>query len=67
MRKFTLNPIVLAMAVSVVPAATYAQELEEVVVTGSYAQSLKNALNDVTNWGRWWGKRHWWTIGWGSV
>ena len=45
MRKFTLNPIVLAMAVSVVPAATYAQELEEVVVTGSYAQSLKNALN----------------------
>lgn len=45
MRKFTLNPIVLAMAVSVVPAATYAQELEEVVVTGSYAQSLRNALN----------------------
>ena len=45
MRKFTLNPIVLAMAVSAMPAATFAQELEEVLVTGSYAQSLKNALN----------------------
>jgi TonB-dependent receptor len=48
MRKFTLNPLVLAMAACVIaPTTAIAQgdELEEVLVTGSYAQSLKNALN----------------------
>lgn len=48
MRKFTLNPIVLAMAVSAMPVTAFAQgddTLEEVVVTGSFRDSLKNALN----------------------
>ncbi len=48
MRKFTFNPLVLAMAACVIaPTTAIAQgdELEEVLVTGSYAQSLKNALN----------------------
>lgn len=49
MRKFTLNPIVLAMAASMVmPVTAFAQgddTLEEVVVTGSFRDSLKNALN----------------------
>lgn len=48
MRKFTFNPLVLAMAACVIaPTTAVAQgdELEEVLVTGSYAQSLKNALN----------------------
>ena len=49
MRQFKINPLVLAMAV-VLPATVHAQDnsnetIEEVVVTGSYAQSLKNALN----------------------
>ncbi|WP_244904568.1 TonB-dependent receptor [Cellvibrio mixtus] len=48
MRKFTFNPLVLAMAACVVPVSAYAQDdstLEEVVVTGSFRESLNNALN----------------------
>lgn len=49
MRKFTLNPLVLAIAVASLAPAVHSQDsqgaVEEVVVTGSYAQSLKNALN----------------------
>ncbi|UUA71827.1 TonB-dependent receptor [Cellvibrio sp. QJXJ] len=49
MRKFTLNPIVLAMAASMVmPVTAFAQgddTLEEVVVTGSFRDSLANAIN----------------------
>lgn len=48
MRKFTFNPLVLAMAACVVPVSAYAQNdstLEEVVVTGSFRESLNNALN----------------------
>lgn len=47
MRKFTLNPLVLAMAAASFAPVVSAQDntVEEVVVTGSYAQSLRNALN----------------------
>lgn len=47
MRKFTLNPLVLAMAATSFAPVVIAQDntVEEVVVTGSYAQSLRNALN----------------------
>ncbi|WP_039917965.1 TonB-dependent receptor [Cellvibrio mixtus] len=50
MRKFALNPIVLAMAVAALPAGVYAQEagdetVEEVLVTGSFRDSLANAMN----------------------
>src|SRR5688572_13353153 len=50
MRKFTLNPLVLAIAVASLAPAVHAQEaqdsaVEEVVVTGSFRDSLKNALN----------------------
>lgn len=47
MRKFTLNPLVLAIAVASLAPVVHSQDsnIEEVVVTGSYAQSLKNALN----------------------
>lgn len=49
MRRFTLNPLVLAMAMVAVPQFSYAQDAEnsvdEVVVTGSFRDSLKNALN----------------------
>lgn len=51
MRKFTLNPLVLAMAATMLPVTAYAQdssgadEVEEVMVTGSFRDSLKNALN----------------------
>lgn len=55
MRKFTVNPLVLAMTASVLPMSGYAQEtpiptnedsvVEEVVVTGSFRASLANALN----------------------
>lgn len=48
MRKFAFNPLMLAMAVSVMPTTSFAQDnsaLEEVVVTGSFRDSLKNALN----------------------
>ncbi len=50
MRKFALNPLVLAMAVSALPIGVYAQDagddtVEEVLVTGSFRDSLNNALN----------------------
>jgi iron complex outermembrane recepter protein len=47
MRKFTLNPLVLAIAAASLAPVVHSQDntVEEVVVTGSYAQSLKNALN----------------------
>jgi len=50
MRNFTLNPLVLAIAVASLAPAAYAQDtsdstVEEVVVTGSFRDSLKNALN----------------------
>lgn len=47
MRKFTLNPLVLAIAVASLAPVVHSQDstVEEVIVTGSYAQSLKNALN----------------------
>ncbi len=50
MRQFKINPLVLAMAV-VLPATVHAQQpnnnetIEEVVVTGSFRDSLANALN----------------------
>lgn len=47
MNKYKLHPLALAVAFAAIPV--YAQSgdntVEEVVVTGSYAQSLKNALN----------------------
>lgn len=50
MNKYKLHPLALAIALGALP--TYAQNnqsgdntVEEVVVTGSYAQSLRNALN----------------------
>ncbi len=50
MKNFTLKPLVLAVSVAALPMVGYAQDeqagdVEEVVVTGSYAQSLRNALN----------------------
>jgi iron complex outermembrane receptor protein len=48
MRKFTFNPLVLAMAACMIPVSAYAQDdsaLEEVVVTGSFRDSLANAIN----------------------
>lgn len=50
MKKFTLNPLVLAIAVASLAPVVHAQEsqdsaVEEVVVTGSFRDSLKNALN----------------------
>jgi iron complex outermembrane recepter protein len=47
MKKFTIKPLVLAISVAALPFSVYAQDdnVEEVIVTGSYAQSLKNALN----------------------
>ena len=53
MKKFHLNPLVLAMAITALPATVYAQEnndnsgeaVEEVVVTGSFRDSLQNAQN----------------------
>ncbi|WP_111642922.1 TonB-dependent receptor [Marinimicrobium alkaliphilum] len=48
MKHFTIKPLVLAMAVSAVPAVAQAQDsdiLEEVIVTGSFRDSLANALN----------------------
>lgn len=58
MKKFTFNPLVLAMAACVLPATGFAQEaastqndgeLEEVMVTGSFRASLANALNTKRN------------------
>ncbi len=46
MKKFTVKPLVLAVSIAALPCTAYAQDdVEEVVITGSYAQSLKNALN----------------------
>jgi TonB-dependent receptor len=50
MRKFTLNPLVLAIAAASLAPVVHSQEsqdsaVEEVVVTGSFRDSLKNALN----------------------
>lgn len=53
MRSFKLNPLVLAMAVCTLPVGAYAQDaqdtgdgtVEEVVVTGSFRESLANAVN----------------------
>ena len=47
MRKFTLNPLVLAIAVASLAPVVHAQDstVEEVVVTGSFRDSLKNALD----------------------
>ncbi|MGV8837182.1 TonB-dependent receptor [Cellvibrio sp.] len=53
MRMFKLNPLVLAMAACTLPMGVYAQEaqdsgdgtVEEVVVTGSFRDSLQNAMN----------------------
>ncbi|HCS63334.1 MAG TPA: TonB-dependent receptor [Cellvibrio sp.] len=50
MRKFKFNPLVLAMAVCTLPIGAYAQDtgdntVEEVLVTGSFRDSLQNAMN----------------------
>ena len=53
MKKFTINPLVIALAATSLPVASYAQDansnsngsVEEVVVTGSFRASLANALN----------------------
>ncbi len=47
MRKFTFNPLVLAMAACVIPVSVQAQDdtLEEVIVTGSFRESLQTSLN----------------------
>lgn len=53
MRKFHINPLVLAMAVAAVPVSSFAQTqdgtVEEVVVTGSYRASLASALDTKRN------------------
>lgn len=53
MRSFKLNPLVLAMAVCALPVGVYAQNsqstgdntIEEVLVTGSFRESLNTALD----------------------
>ncbi len=52
MRNFAFNPLVLAMAAAALPMSSVAQEnrsgdnnVEEVVVTGSFRESLNTALN----------------------
>jgi iron complex outermembrane recepter protein len=47
MRRFTLNPLVLAIAVASLAPVVHSQDgtVEEVVVTGSFRDSLKNAIN----------------------
>lgn len=52
MRKFAFNPLVLAIAATTLPMGVYAQgnqngdsTVEEVLVTGSFRESLNNALN----------------------
>jgi iron complex outermembrane recepter protein len=53
MRSFKPNPLVLAMAICALPVGAYAQDaqdtgdgtVEEVVVTGSFRDSLANAIN----------------------
>src|SRR5690606_22565806 len=51
MKQFKISPLVLAMAVAL-PTAAYAQQndtIEEVVVTGSFRDSLASALNIKNN------------------
>jgi iron complex outermembrane recepter protein len=48
MKKFTIKPLVLAVSVLTLPCAVYAQDtesVEEVIVTGSFRESLANAVN----------------------
>jgi iron complex outermembrane receptor protein len=51
MRNFKLNPLVLAMAVCALPVGVFAQDIEpnetieEILVTGSFRDSLANAMN----------------------
>lgn len=47
MRKFKINPLVLAIAVSLPAPAVMAQDdtIEEVIVTGSFRESLATSLN----------------------
>ena len=52
MRKFAFNPLVLAIAATAMPMGVYAQgnqngdsTVEEVLVTGSFRESLANAVN----------------------
>jgi iron complex outermembrane recepter protein len=50
MKKFIIKPLVMAMAVVALPSAVYAQDtegdsVEEVIVTGSFRESLANAVN----------------------
>ncbi len=52
MRKFAFNPLVLAMAAAALPMSVFAQDnqsgdntVEEVLVTGSFRDSLANAMN----------------------
>ncbi len=50
MKKFTIKPLVLAMSVAALPFTVYAQDtqeesVEEVIVTGSFRESLANAVN----------------------
>lgn len=49
MKKFKINPLLLAMSVALSATGAYAQEenkeVEEIVVTGSFRDSLSNALN----------------------
>ncbi len=53
MRMFKINPLVLAMAACTLPMSAYAQDaqdsdtgaVEEVIVTGSFRDSLANAMN----------------------
>ncbi|WP_049631188.1 TonB-dependent receptor [Cellvibrio sp. pealriver] len=51
MKKFAVNPLVFAIAASMIPVTSYAQdsEVEEVIVTGSFRASLANALNTKRN------------------
>lgn len=48
MKKFTIKPLVLAVSVMTLPCTVYAQDtesVEEVIVTGSFRESLANAVN----------------------
>lgn len=49
MKKFTIKPLVLAMSVMALPCTVYAQDteegVEEVIVTGSFRESLATGMN----------------------
>jgi len=49
MKKFTIKPLVLAVSFAALPYGVYAQDtqndIEEIVVTGSFRDSLVNAVN----------------------